>query len=103
MGVVEATEYIVCVIVTFKMTEQVGQRISIKFCVKLEQSSMEIIWMIQKVLGDNTMSAAQIQVWHKHFKDGQESVESDTRSGRPATSRTPENVECVQAAFNKDL
>ena len=48
------------------------------------------------------MSAAQIKVWHKHFKDGQESVESDPSSGRPATSRTPENVECVQAAVNKD-
>ena len=48
------------------------------------------------------MSAAQIKVWHKCFKDGQESVESDPCSGRPATSRTPENVECVQVAINKD-
>ena len=48
------------------------------------------------------MSAVQIQVWHKCFKDGRESVENDPCSGRPATSRTPENVECVQAAINKD-
>ena len=41
-------------------------------------------------------------MWHKHFKDGQESVESDPHSGRPATSRAPENVERVQAAINKD-
>ena len=58
--------------------------------------------MIQKALGDNVMSAAQIKVWHKCFKDGRESVESDPRSGRPATSRTPETVERVQAAINKD-
>ena len=33
--------------------------------------------MIQKAFGDGVMSAAQIKVWHKCFKDGQESVESD--------------------------
>ena len=58
--------------------------------------------MIQKAFGDNAMRAVQIKVWHKCFEDGRESVESDPRSGRPATSRTPENVECVQAAMNKD-
>ena len=58
--------------------------------------------MIQKALGDDIMSAAQIKLWNKHFQDGRESVESDPRSGRPATSRAPENVECVQAAIDKD-
>ena len=43
-----------------------------------------------------------MKVWHKCFKDGQESVESDPHSGRPATSRTSENVERVQSAINKD-
>ena len=38
------------------------------------------------------MSAKQIKVWHECFQDGQESVESDPHSGRPAT---PENVEGV--------
>ena len=36
------------VAVTFKMTEQVEQQIHIKFCIKLEHSSMETIQMIQK-------------------------------------------------------
>ena len=35
------------------------------------------------------MSAAQIKVWRKRLQDGRESVGSDPRSGRPATSRTP--------------
>ena len=48
------------------------------------------------------MSAVHIKVWHKHFKDGKKSVESDPCSGRPATNRAPENVECVRAAINKD-
>ena len=58
--------------------------------------------MIQKAFRDDAMSAAQIKVWHKCFKDGRESIESDPHSRRPATSKTPENVECVQAAINKD-
>ena len=58
--------------------------------------------MIQKVFGDDAMSAVQIKSWHKCFKDGQECVGSDPRSGRPAASRTPENGERVWAAINKD-
>ena len=69
----------------------------IKFCVKLGHFSTETI---QKAFGDNAMSAAQIKVWHKCFKDGRESVESDPCSGRPATSRAPENVEHIRGAIN---
>ena len=58
--------------------------------------------MIQKAFGDDAMSAVQIKVWHKCFKDGRESVENDPHSGRPATSRAPENVEHMWAAINKD-
>ena len=86
----------------FKVTDRVEQKICIKFCIKLKHSSAETIWMIQKAFRDNAMSAAQIKVWHKCFKDGRELVGSDPCSGRPATSRTPENVECVQAAINKN-
>ena len=42
------SEPVYCVAVAFKMTKQVEQRICIKSCVKLEHSSMETIWMIQK-------------------------------------------------------
>ena len=58
--------------------------------------------MIQKDFEDDVVSAAQIKVGPNCFKDGRESVESCPCSGRPATSRTPENVEHVQAAINKD-
>ena len=42
------SDRVYCVAVAFKMTEQVGQWICIKFRVKLEHSSAETIWMIQK-------------------------------------------------------
>ena len=94
--------HVYCVAVTCKMTEQVEQHICIKFCVKLEPSPAKTIQMIQKAFGDDAMSAVQIKVWHKHFKDGKEFVESDPCSGRPTTSRASENVERVWAAINKD-
>ena len=96
------SEHVSCVAVAFKMTERVEQRICIEFCVKLEHSSVETVRMIQKPFGDDAVSTVQIEVWHKCFKDGQDSVESDLCSGRPATSRTPENVERLQAPINKD-
>ena len=95
------SEHVYCVVIAFKMIECVEQRICIKFCVKLEHSSTETIQMIQKAFEDNAVSAAQIKMWYKCFKYGQESVENDPHSGRPAASRTTENVERVQAAINK--
>ena len=96
-------EHVYCVAITFEITEKVEHWICIKCCVKLEHSPTETIWTFQKAFRDDAMSAAQIKVWHKHFKDDWESVESDWHSGRPETSRTPENVEHVWAAINKDL
>jgi len=58
--------------------------------------------MIKKAFGDDSMSEAQIKLWYRRFKDGRESVESDRHSGRPLTSRTPENVESVRAAINEN-
>ena len=42
------SEHVYCVAVIFKMTERVEQQICIKFCIKLEHSSVETIQMIQK-------------------------------------------------------
>ena len=48
------SEHVYCVAIAFKTTEQVEQRICIKFCIKLEHSSVETIQMIQKsaAMGD---------------------------------------------------
>ena len=42
------SEHVYCVVIAFKMSEQVDQRICNKFCIKLEHSSAETIQMIQK-------------------------------------------------------
>ena len=42
------SEHVYCVAIAFKMTEWAEQQICIKFCVKLEHSSVENIQIIQK-------------------------------------------------------
>ena len=42
------SECVYCVAVTFKMTEWIEKQICMKFCLRLEHSSAETIWMIQK-------------------------------------------------------
>ena len=42
------SKQVYCVANTFRMNERVEQQICIKFCVKLEYSSVETIQMIQK-------------------------------------------------------
>ena len=53
------SEHVYCVAISFKMTEQVEAWICIKFCVKLEHSSVETSQMIQKAFDDHAMSSAQ--------------------------------------------
>ena len=48
--------------------------------------------MIVQVCGDNAMKKTAVYKWVKHFSDGRESVTDEERSGRPATSRTEENI-----------
>ena len=42
------SEHVYWVAIIFKITEQVEQQICVKFCAKLEQSSVVTIRMIQK-------------------------------------------------------
>jgi hypothetical protein len=58
--------------------------------------------MIKEAFGDDSMSKAQIQLWYQSFKDGWEAMKINLHFGRPSTSRTPENVEHVQAAINEN-
>ena len=67
------SEHVYGVAIAFKMTEQVEQQICIKFCVKLEHSSAEIIQMTQKAppMG-NWWLAASSQHIHSCITSGAE-------------------------------
>lgn len=72
------------------------QRISIKFCVKLNKSASETHHLLKEAYGDEVMSRARVFNWHKRFKEGREDIRDDARSGRPVTHRTDENIKKVK-------
>ncbi|XP_020918193.1 putative uncharacterized protein FLJ37770 isoform X1 [Sus scrofa] len=72
------------------------QRISIKFCVKLNKSASETHHLLKEAYGEEVMSRARVFDWHKRFKEGREDIRDDARSGRPVTHRTDENIRKVK-------
>jgi len=46
-----------------------------------------------QVYRGNAMKKLVVYKWVKRFSEGRESVTNEERSGRPATSRTEENIE----------
>jgi len=89
-------------LVTFAMQENIEQRYAIKFCVKLNKFATETFASLTEAYGDATLSRTMVFKWHKAFKEGQENVENDPRSGRPISSTNDENVEVVRAVMVKD-
>jgi len=71
---------------------ELEQRTNIKFLVKLKKSGNEIREMLVHVYADNFMKKTTVYKWVKSFSEGRESVTDEERSGRPATSRTEENI-----------
>jgi len=45
-----------------------------------------------QVYGDNAMKKTSVYKWVKRFSEGRESVTDEESSGRPAKSRTEENI-----------
>jgi hypothetical protein len=74
--------------------ENVGT--NIKFLVKLCKSGSEIREMLVQVYGDNAMKKTAVYKRVPYFSEGRESVTDEERSGRPATSRTEENIAKVR-------
>ena len=81
------------------MTEKQDQQICTKFCFQLGKTSSETIQMMQKAFGNECMSKRRIKKWYNRFKRGRTSVDSDSRSGRPSTSKSLDNIEWVRLAI----
>jgi len=75
---------------------QLEQRTNIKFLVKLGKSGNEIREVLVQVYWDNGMKKTAVYKWVKRFSEGRESVTDEERPGRPATSRTEENIANVR-------
>jgi hypothetical protein len=60
--------------------------------VQLGKSGTKISEMLVQVYGDNAMKKTAVYKWVTHFAEGRASVTDEERSGRPAMSRTEENI-----------
>jgi len=80
----------------FTISENIEQRICIKFCVANEISCADALKMLQKAYGDSALSKTRAYEWHKAFKEGREVIEDLPRSGRPSTSLTEDNIKKVK-------
>ena len=84
------------------MTEKQDQQIWIKFCFQLGKTNSETIQMIQKAFGNEFMNKTRIKEWYNRFKGGRTSVDRDSRSDRPSTTETLDNIERVRLAIEGD-
>ena len=84
------------------MIAKQDQRICIKFCFQLGKTNSETIQMMQKASGNECMSKTRIKEWYDRYKGGRTSVDSDSRSGRPSTTKTFDNIEGVRLAIEYD-
>ena len=58
--------------------------------------------MMQRAFGNECMSKTRIKEWYNRFKGGRISVDSDSRSGQPSTTKTLDNIEQVRLAIEGD-
>jgi hypothetical protein len=61
------------------MDGKVKQCVCIKFCVKVGKSATETLEMLREAFGEHSLSRTAVFEWH-------------SRSGRPSTNETTENV-----------
>ena len=102
------SEHEYCVVVTFKMTEQIGQWIFIQFCINLEYSSTETIWMIQKAaaMGNWWLAASSWQttcplMHHVSCRVFLWNIKSHRWLSPPSPPQSPDLVPCNSWIFPK--
>jgi len=78
------------------------QRANIKFICRLGKSASETLSALQQVYGDTALKKSAVYDWFSRFKNGQEKLGDDQRSGRPSTSRTAEMIEKVRKLIQCD-
>ena len=78
------------------------QRAAVKFRFLLGKSAAETMVMLKTAYGDSALSKTRVYEWFSRFKNGEMSIEDQPRSGRPATSKSDENVDKINAFIRED-
>ena len=69
---------------------------------RLGKPASETLSALQQVYGDTALNKSAVYDRFSRFKNGQETLEDDQRSGRPSTSRTDEMIEEVRQLIQCD-
>ena len=87
----------------FTMKKKI-ERVWWKFCVSNGITDTESLKMLQKCLGESTLSRTQVLVfeWHKAFSEGHEVVENLHHASHPSTSVNDNNIEKVKKIVLKN-
>ena len=78
------------------------QRANVKFCYKLGKTATETREMLLQVYGREAVSRKRIHEWFKHFREGKETTEDESRSGQLLISKILEMIEKVQQMLAQD-
>ncbi|PNF32105.1 hypothetical protein B7P43_G03646 [Cryptotermes secundus] len=83
------------------MADSHEQRAAVKFCFLLGKTATETV-MLQTAYKEAPMSKTQIYAWSFRFKRGEISTDDQSRSGRPSTARTDEDVTEIRQIILED-
>jgi len=75
---------------------QFEQRLNLRFMCRWGKSASETLSALQQVYGYTILKKSAVYDRFSRFKNVQETLEGDERSGRPSTSRTEEMIKKVQ-------
>ena len=72
------------------------QQINLKFLIKLGKTPTQILEILQKMYGGNTMSFTCVFEWYKRLKEACKEMRDDFRNWRPSISKTENKIEWVR-------
>jgi transposase len=82
-------------IVEMDIDEQLEQRITIKFLVKLGKSGPRTCQMLQLAYGEDALKRSSVFKWVKHYREGRKDPMNNKRSERPSTLRSNKTFDQV--------
>src|SRR5271163_986240 len=77
-------------------------RYYIKIWTVLEINAKTICEELTEALGSDAPSYSTVKKWAQRFREGREDVSDDSRSGRPVSVLTDENIERVRQIIEDD-
>ncbi len=70
-----------------------------RFLIKLGDGGGDILKKLNTVYEDGALKLTVVYKWVARYKEGRESLEDDSRSGRPVSTHNAENVKHVDELF----